>query len=58
MPPDAYAMGLSDEYGSITRGKAANFFLTDPMPSVEFFSYAYQTPLIRRVFLRGGEYAE
>ncbi len=53
----AYAMGLSDEYGSITRGKAANFFLTDPMPSVEFFSYAYQTPLIRRVFLRGGEYA-
>ena len=54
----AYAMGLSDEYGSITRGKAANFFLTDPMPSVEFFSYAYQTPLIRRVFLRGGEYAE
>ncbi len=54
----AYAMGLSDEYGSITRGKAANFFLTDPMPSVEFVSYAYQTPLIRRVFLRGGEYAE
>ncbi len=54
----AYAMGLSDEYGSITRGKAANFFLTDPMPSVEFFSYAYQTPLIRRVFLCGGEYAE
>ncbi len=54
----AYAMGLSDEYGSITRGKAANFFLTDPMPSVEFFSYAYQTPLIRRVFLRGEEYAE
>lgn len=51
----AYAMGLSDEYGSITPGKAANFFLTDPMPSVEFFSYAYQTPLIRRVFLRGEE---
>lgn len=23
------------------------------MPSVEFFSYAYQTPLIRQVFLRG-----
>ncbi len=54
----AYAMGLSDEYGSVTLGKAANFFLTAPMPSVEFFSYAYQTPLIRRVFLRGEEYAE
>ena len=51
----AYAMGLSDEYGSITPGKVANFFLTDPMPSVEFFIYAYQTPLIRRVFLRGEE---
>ena len=49
----AYAMGLSDRFGSITPGKTANFFLTRPMPSVEFFSYAYQTPLIDRVFLRG-----
>ena len=46
-------MGLSDRFGSITPGKTANFFLTRPMPSVEFFSYAYQTPLIDRVFLRG-----
>jgi len=52
----AYAMGLSDEYGSVTPGKVANFFLTLPMPSVEFFSYAYQTPLIRRVFLKGEEF--
>ena len=51
----AYAMGLSRDYGSITLGKVANFFITKPMPSVEFFSYAYQTPLIRRVFLKGGE---
>lgn len=51
----AYAMGLSGDYGSITVGKVANFFLTAPMPSVEFLSYAYTTPLIRRVFLRGGE---
>ena len=49
----AYAMGLSERFGSITPGKTANFFLTRPMPSVEFFSYAYQTPLIDRVFLRG-----
>ena len=49
----AYAMGLSRDYGSVTLGKAANFFITKPMPSVEFFSYAYQTPLIRQVFLRG-----
>lgn len=51
----AYAMGLSRDYGSITLGKVANFFITKPMPSVEFFSYAYQTPLIRQVFLKGAE---
>lgn len=52
----AYALGLSHDFGSITLGKVANFFLTRPMPSVEFFSYAYQTPLISRVFLRGEEF--
>lgn len=51
----AYAMGLSRDYGSVTIGKVANFFLTEAMPSFEFFSYAYQTPLISRVFLRGEE---
>ena len=51
----AAALGLSRDYGSITAGKVANFFLTKPMPSVEFFTYAYQTPLIERVFLRGKE---
>lgn len=49
----ACAMGLSADFGSITPGKVANFFLTRPMPSVEFFTYAYQTPLIRRIYLRG-----
>ncbi len=51
----AAAMGLSADYGSITVGKVANFFITHPMPSMEFFTYAYQTPLIRRIFLRGEE---
>lgn len=51
----AYAMGMSREYGSITVGKKANFFLTRPMPSLAFFPYAYSTPLIRRVFLCGRE---
>ena len=53
----ACAMGLSRYFGSITVGKVANFFLTRPMPSVEFFIYAYQTPLIERIFLRGEEIA-
>lgn len=52
----AYAMGLSGEFGSVTEGKTANFFITKPMPSVEFFTYAYQTPLIEKVYLRGMEY--
>lgn len=51
----AYAMGLARDYGSITAGKVANFFITKPMPSVAFLPYAYTTPLIRRVFLRGEE---
>lgn len=53
----AYAMGLAEEYGSITRGKVANFFITKPLPSLAFFPYAYQTPLIREVWLRGERYA-
>ena len=53
--PIAYAMGLSRDYGSVTVGKVANFFLTVPMPSVAFMSYAYTTPLISRIFLRGEE---
>ncbi len=51
----AAAMGLSSDFGSITVGKVANFFLTRPMPSMEFFTYAYQTPLVDRIFLRGEE---
>jgi len=51
----AYALGLSADYGSITPGKIANFFITAPMPSFEFFTYAYQTPLIKHTFLRGRE---
>ncbi len=49
----AAAMGLSDICGSITVGKVANFFITKPLPSFEFFSYAYATPLIDRVVLAG-----
>lgn len=52
----AYALGLERDYGSVTQGKVASFFITEPMPSVEFFSYAYTTPLIARVFLRGEEF--
>ena len=51
----AYAMGISDSYGSISVGKVANFFITQPIPSIDFIPYAYTTPIIRRVFLAGEE---
>ena len=51
----AAAMGLSGEYGSIRRGNVANFFITEPLSSVDFLPYAYTSPVIRRVFLRGKE---
>lgn len=49
----AAAMNAAADYGSITAGKVANFFLTRPMPSLAFFPYAYQTPLIEQVWLKG-----
>jgi imidazolonepropionase len=49
----AYAMGVSDELGSITKGKIANVFITKAIPSVEFMPYAYGSNLIDTVILRG-----
>lgn len=49
----AYAMDLSDKLGSISKGKLASFYLTAPLPSLEYFLYAHQTPLIKEVYLRG-----
>ena len=45
----AYAMGLCQDYGSITRGKVAQLILTHPIPSLAFIPYAYTTPIIRQV---------
>lgn len=49
----AAAMGESENYGSITRGKVANFYLTKPLPSLAYLPYAHQTPVIRDIVLRG-----
>lgn len=51
----AYAMGQSHEYGSITVGKTANFFITEPIPSIDYIPYAYTSPIICRTFLNGKE---
>ena len=52
----AYAMWLSEDYGSIEVGKVANFIITQPIPSVNYIPYAYTSPIIKRVFLKGKEY--
>ena len=49
----ACAMGESKDFGSITRGKMANFYITKPLPSLAFMPYAHQTPIIERVILKG-----
>ena len=51
----AAAMGVSADYGSIAPGKVANFFITRPIPSIDFIPYAYTTPIIVRTFLAGIE---
>jgi imidazolonepropionase len=52
----AYAMGISDKYGSIAKGKVANFLITKPLPSLAYIPYAYTQPIIREVYLHGCRY--
>ena len=47
----AYAMGISQEYGSITRGKKAALILTEPGWDLTRLAYQYQTPFIKEVIL-------
>lgn len=49
----AFAMGESKNYGSIAKGKVANFFITIPLPSVYYIPYAYTTPIVNKVVLGG-----
>ena len=49
----AYAMGLSESHGSITKGKKANLILTKPISSYYQIPYAFGSNLIENVFLEG-----
>jgi imidazolonepropionase len=49
----AYAMGLSEEYGSITKGKKANLIITKKIPSSEFLPYAYGSDKVEKVIIDG-----
>jgi imidazolonepropionase len=52
----AAAMGESRDFGSITRGKVASFFITKPLPSLAYLPYAHQTPVIKSIVLKGRIY--
>ena len=49
----AYAMGISKDFGSICRGKKANFFITTPMPSLEYMPYSFGDNKVETVVLNG-----
>ncbi|MEO1262381.1 MAG: imidazolonepropionase [Bacteroidota bacterium] len=48
----AFALEWANEYGSIARGKRANFFMTKPMPSVAYLPYAFGSNLVERVIIQ------
>ena len=49
----AAAMGVAERCGTIATGKNASFFITRPLPSLQYLLYAYTTPLITDIYLRG-----
>lgn len=49
----AYAMGLSNTHGSITKGKMANLIITKPIPSYGFLPYAFGSNCIEKVIIKG-----
>lgn len=49
----AYAMGESEQLGSIAIGKKANLLVTLPLPSLNYMPYAYSQNHIQTIILNG-----
>nr|WP_315246159.1 imidazolonepropionase [uncultured Flavobacterium sp.] len=49
----AYAMGILETHGSITKGKKANLIITKPISSYYQIPYAFGSNLIESVFIEG-----
>lgn len=49
----AYAMGISNMYGSICRGKKANIMITKEIPSYHYLPYAFGDNHIDAVYING-----
>ena len=51
----AYAMNLSNELGSITKGKLANLIVTKPITSYNFIPYSFGNHCVDKTFVKGKE---
>ncbi|MBD0279862.1 MAG: amidohydrolase family protein, partial [Flavisolibacter sp.] len=49
----AFAMGVQQEVGSITKGKRASLIITKKIPSLAFLPYSFGSNLIEKVMLSG-----
>lgn len=49
----AAAMELENDYGSITKGKKANLFITQPMPSIAYLPYGFTEEIVDQVIVNG-----
>ena len=49
----AYAMGISDSHGSISKGKSASVIITKEIPSYGYLPYAFGSDLIDMVIVAG-----
>ncbi|WP_412985308.1 imidazolonepropionase [Pontimicrobium sp. IMCC45349] len=49
----AYAMGIENTHGSITKGKKANLIITKEVPSYNYLPYAFGSNHIDAVYIKG-----
>ena len=49
----AFAMDVQDEVGSISRGKLANFIITEKIPSLSYLPYSFGENCIHQVWIVG-----
>lgn len=54
----AACLELSDELGSITKGKRANLIVTERMSSLDYLPYNFGQPSIDTVYINGEEYVQ
>ena len=51
----AYAMNLASEAGSITKGKKANFIITEPLKNYHLLPYSFGSSNIESVYINGAK---